>query len=153
MSTRAALLLVLAVLSTSTGAQAPLETTTAPSILVTGQRPGPALWRVSKDDHVLWIFGSYAPLPRQIDWRSQQLETVLADSQELLDTPGTRSCKRRPSTFFFTPARNGKAVMIFSELPQPTEITVPGVSRSSCESARTVSSCCERQSICRGRGA
>lgn len=86
----AALLLILAV-SAPAWAQAPVPTdaATVPSILVSGQRPGPALWKVSKDDHVLWIFGSYAPLPKQIDWRSQQLETVLANSQELLDTPGT----------------------------------------------------------------
>lgn len=62
---------------------------TVPSILVVGQRPGPALWKVSKGDHVLWIFGAYSPLPKQMDWRSQQLETVLANSQELLGTPGT----------------------------------------------------------------
>lgn len=93
MSPRAALLLTLAALSTSTWAQAqpdaPAIAATVPSIVVSGQRPGPALWKVSKGDHTLWIFGSYAPLPKQIDWRSQQLETVLADSQELLDTPGT----------------------------------------------------------------
>lgn len=93
MSHRAALLLALAVVSTSTWAQAQpdaqKDAAIVPNILVSGQRPGPALWKVSKGDHTLWIFGSYAPLPKQIDWRSQQLETVLADSQELLDTPGT----------------------------------------------------------------
>lgn len=93
MSPRAALLLMLAVFSTAAWAQtqpdAPANAATVPSILVSGQRPGPALWKVSKGDHTLWIFGSYAPLPKQMDWRSQQLETVLADSQELLDTPGT----------------------------------------------------------------
>jgi len=66
-----------------------LPDTTVPSILVVGQRPGPALWKVSKGDNVLWIFGSYSPLPSQMEWRSQQVETVLANSQELLDTPGT----------------------------------------------------------------
>lgn len=93
MSPRAALLFLLSIASMSTLAQAPPdvlpEAGAVPSILVSGQRPGPALWKVSKGDHVLWIFGSYQPLPKQMDWRSQQLETVLADSQELLDTPGT----------------------------------------------------------------
>lgn len=93
MSHRAALLFTLAVVSSAAWAQAqpdaPANAATVPSILVSGQRPGPALWKVSKGDHTLWIFGSYAPLPKQMDWRSQQLETVLADSQELLDTPGT----------------------------------------------------------------
>jgi hypothetical protein len=88
---RYALLIALTLASTSAWTQqAPEpEAVTVPSILVVGQRPGPALWKVSKDDHVLWIFASYGPLPKQMDWRSQQLETVLANSQELLGTPGT----------------------------------------------------------------
>jgi hypothetical protein len=58
-------------------------------ILIVGQRPGPGLWKVSRDDHVLWIFGTYSPLPVQMVWRSQQVETVLAQSQEFLDAPGS----------------------------------------------------------------
>ena len=57
-------------------------------ILIVGQRPGPGLWKVSKDDHVLWIFGTYSPLPIKMAWRSQQVETVLAQSQEILGAPG-----------------------------------------------------------------
>ena len=87
-------LLLLLTLAAPAHAQAPAQTDalpepTVPSILVVGQRPGPALWKVSKGDNVLWIFGSYSPLPSQMEWRSQQVETVLANSQELLDTPGT----------------------------------------------------------------
>ncbi|MET0855219.1 MAG: TraB/GumN family protein [Telluria sp.] len=59
----------------------------AEKILVVGQRPGPGLWKVSKDDHVLWIFGTYSPLPEKMVWRSRQVETVLAQSQELLGLP------------------------------------------------------------------
>ena len=86
---RTAMLLAAAALATPAWAQPSPEPATVPSILVVGQRPGPALWKVSKGDHVLWIFASYTPLPKQMDWRSQQLETVLANSQELLGTPGT----------------------------------------------------------------
>src|SRR5450830_2108351 len=57
-------------------------------ILVVGQRPGPGLWKVSKDNHVLWIFGTYSPLPQKMEWRSQQVETILAQSQEYLKPPG-----------------------------------------------------------------
>jgi hypothetical protein len=57
-------------------------------VLVTGQQPGPGLWRVTRpsggDDHVLWILGSYAPLPKKMRWRSTELEAVLAESQELI---------------------------------------------------------------------
>jgi hypothetical protein len=56
-------------------------------IVIVGQRPGPGLWKVSKDDHVLWIFGTYSPLPNKMVWRSQQVETVLSQSQEFLGLP------------------------------------------------------------------
>ncbi len=56
-------------------------------IVVVGQRPGPGLWKVSKDDRVLWIFGTYSPLPLKMEWRSRQVESVLSQSQELLGLP------------------------------------------------------------------
>jgi hypothetical protein len=56
-------------------------------VLVVGQRPGPGLWKVSKDDRVLWIFGTYSPLPEKMVWRSRQVETVLSQSQEFLGLP------------------------------------------------------------------
>jgi hypothetical protein len=69
-------------------ASAPTEQTEPEKILVVGQRPGPGLWKVSKDDHVLWVFGTYRPLPKKMEWRSQQVETVIGQSQELLKEPG-----------------------------------------------------------------
>jgi uncharacterized protein YbaP (TraB family) len=56
-------------------------------ILVVGQKPGPGLWKVSKDDHVLWVFGTYGPLPKNLEWRSQQVESIIAQSQELIAAP------------------------------------------------------------------
>jgi len=85
----AALLSVL-ILSQGAAAQEVPATDAAPvqNILVVGQRPGPALWKVSKDDHVMWVFGTYSPLPKKMAWRSQQVENALAQSQELLGQPG-----------------------------------------------------------------
>ncbi|HWW69719.1 MAG TPA: TraB/GumN family protein, partial [Duganella sp.] len=60
----------------------------AETILVAGQRPGPGLWKVSKGDHVLWVFGTYSPLPKKMEWRSKEVETILAQSQEYLLPPG-----------------------------------------------------------------
>lgn len=83
-----AIVLSLSVLATpawaQTAADAPPE-----QILIVGQRPGPGLWKISRDDHVLWIFGTYSPLPFKMVWRSQQVEKVLAQSQEILGAPGT----------------------------------------------------------------
>ncbi len=56
-------------------------------VVVVGQRPGPGLWKVSKGERVLWIFGTYSPLPDKMTWRSRQVEAVLAQSQELLGLP------------------------------------------------------------------
>jgi hypothetical protein len=56
--------------------------------LVTGQQPGPGLWRATLPsaghDHVLWILGTHGPLPEGLRWRSTELEATLAASQELI---------------------------------------------------------------------
>jgi len=89
------LLVVLAALNAgSAGAQTPAPAAAAPTVaptldtvLVTGEQPGPGLWKVSKDDHVLWILGTWSPLPRGMTWRSAQAEELIAQSQEVLTTP------------------------------------------------------------------
>ncbi|USX26563.1 TraB/GumN family protein [Oxalobacteraceae bacterium OTU3CINTB1] len=67
------------------------EDVIAETILVAGQRPGPGLWKVSKGDHVLWVFGTYSPLPKKMEWRSKEVEAILAQSQEYLQPPGATS--------------------------------------------------------------
>ena len=54
------------------------------TVLVTGEQPGPGLWKVSRDGHVLWILGSYGPLPRDMKWRSKEVEARVAASQLVL---------------------------------------------------------------------
>lgn len=66
---------------------APAPADEGEKVLVVGQRPGPGLWKVSKDDHVLWIFGTYSPLPKNMTWRSAQVEKIIAQSQEFLGSP------------------------------------------------------------------
>lgn len=62
--------------------------TTFDELLVSGEQPGPGLWRVSKPtadgENVLWILGSYGPLPKKLQWRATQVERVIAQSQEVL---------------------------------------------------------------------
>jgi hypothetical protein len=57
-------------------------------VLVTGHQPGPGLWKVTRPadgtDHVLWILGSYGPLPKKMSWRSTELEAALAGSQAVI---------------------------------------------------------------------
>jgi len=56
-------------------------------VLIVGEQPGPSLWKVYKDNHVLWILGSFGPLPKKLQWRSHQAEAALTSSQELLLYP------------------------------------------------------------------
>jgi len=53
------------------------------TFVVTGVQPGPALWKVRRKDHTLWILPTYGPLPAQLVWKSQQVEEVIRDSQEV----------------------------------------------------------------------
>lgn len=59
---------------------------TLDTVLVTGEQPGPGLWKVTRrdSDHVLWILGTQAPLPKTISWRADEVEKVIASSQEVL---------------------------------------------------------------------
>jgi TraB/PrgY/gumN family len=57
---------------------------TLEEVLVTGEHPGPGLWEVSRGDHSLWILGTHAPLPVRLEWRSQAVEWVITEAQEIL---------------------------------------------------------------------
>ncbi len=56
-------------------------------VLVSGKRPGPGVWKVSKDGHVMWVFGVYSPLPRDMEWDAVRVERLVAQSQALLLPP------------------------------------------------------------------
>jgi uncharacterized protein YbaP (TraB family) len=53
-------------------------------IVVTAERSGPGMWRVQRGDANVWILGSIAPLPRDITWRSKQVESVLERTSQVL---------------------------------------------------------------------
>jgi hypothetical protein len=53
-------------------------------VLVTGEQPGPALWKVSSADHHLWLLGDVSPLPEKVQWKPKQFAAVLAESQEVI---------------------------------------------------------------------
>lgn len=53
-------------------------------VQVIGERPGPAMWKVSKGDHTLWIMGTLSPLPAKMTWKSKQAEQVIRESGEIL---------------------------------------------------------------------
>jgi hypothetical protein len=85
-----ALLLFLGCTSVLCGSEAWAEGSTAPAldeVLVTGERPGPGMWRVSKGDHALWILATLEPLPKGMVWRSRAVEERIAASDTVLTPP------------------------------------------------------------------
>jgi len=76
--------------ATPAAATAQAETPDAPpaTVVVEGRRPGPGVWKVSKGDHVMWVFGLYSPLPQKMEWDASRVERLVGKSQEVLMPPG-----------------------------------------------------------------
>lgn len=77
---------------------APANAVQLQAVTVRGEQPGPALWEVRRGDHVMWIIGTLAPLPRHAEWQWTKLEQALSRSTELLEAPSAR-LKMPPSLF------------------------------------------------------
>jgi hypothetical protein len=86
-------------------------------VLVTGERPGPALWRVSKGSHDLWILATLEPLPKDMVWRSRAVEERIASSSVVLAPPQVdpkvgffRSLTLLPSLFHARKSPDGRTL-------------------------------------------
>lgn len=77
-------------------ATSPAASDAIDEVVVSGEQPGPGLWKVSKADHVLWILGTLTPLPQKMVWRSREVEKIVAQSKEVI---GQESVK--PDIGFF----------------------------------------------------
>lgn len=95
-----ALALLLVAATASLAQQAPIDasapaavndvepaSSTIEEVTVSGEQPGPGLWKISKDGHVMWVLGALQPLPKKMSWRSRSVESAVAESQELLLVP------------------------------------------------------------------
>jgi len=74
-------------------ADAPVAETPLEEIVVTGEYAGPGMWKITQPDHadhVLWIVGEPPPLPKRLTWRSEKVERVLLQSQEVLRQAGVQ---------------------------------------------------------------
>jgi len=54
------------------------------TVTITGQVPGPALWKVTKGAHTMWVMGTVDLLPKKIEWYSKDVETAIASSQQVI---------------------------------------------------------------------
>lgn len=71
----------LAALNTCAGAEH--DVATLNEVLVTGEFPGPALWKVSDPNtgHVLWVVAEQPLMPLDVRWRTQEIERIAEQSQ------------------------------------------------------------------------
>jgi hypothetical protein len=68
------------------------------TVLVTGEQPGPGLWKVSRGGHVMWVLGTIGEVPDNIAWRTREVEARIGESQEVL-FPGWPSVTLDVSVF------------------------------------------------------
>ena len=74
-------------------------TSSIEEVEVTGEHPGPGLWRITHGDHVLWLLGTIDPLPRKMEWKSREVESVISEAQELLYEQPSVSVHGNPITW------------------------------------------------------
>jgi uncharacterized protein YbaP (TraB family) len=83
--------------SFAVGAQTLVTTEPAlEEITVTGELPGPGLWVVRNGERSLYLLGTLSPLPKDLQWRSRELERVLARAQMLIPSRGDVSADVGP---------------------------------------------------------
>jgi hypothetical protein len=79
---------VLLLVAAPVRAQTPVEEPPLDEVVVTGEFPGPGMWKVTRagdaDNHVLWIVGDPPPLPKRMKWKSRDIEAVALRAQEIL---------------------------------------------------------------------
>src|SRR5688572_20985408 len=91
----AALAVLFLIVCPTARAQSPDEMET---VLVTGEQPGPGLWKVSRDGHVMWVLGTIGEVPDTIVWQTREVEARIGESQEVL-FPGWPSVNLDVSVF------------------------------------------------------
>jgi len=74
-------------IAASRAAEPPGPADAMPEVLISGERPGPGMWRVTNGSHTLWILATLVPLPSRMTWRSHEVETRIANSQVVLAPP------------------------------------------------------------------
>jgi uncharacterized protein YbaP (TraB family) len=65
-------------------AQSPPQEATIDEVVVTSERTGPGFWHVSGPVGEAWLLGTVSPLPKNITWRSRQLEQLLGGTRTVL---------------------------------------------------------------------
>jgi hypothetical protein len=91
-----ALLCAIAITPSVVFAYAPIESETdaanvpmlAP-VTVNASLEGPAMWRVSRDGHLMWVLGIVHVVPKKLTWQSHNIASVMVHAQELIKPPNS----------------------------------------------------------------
>lgn len=70
-----------------TTVHADTSTRTLSPVVVSGAQPGPRLWKVSRDGHVMWVLGSLSPLPKDMQWAPGKTAARLREARVVLRPP------------------------------------------------------------------
>ena len=96
-----ALLLGCLLVSLGAHAQVPPPATSVPTldaVTVSGEQPGPGLWKVMRGDHTLLILATISPLPQNITWRTTDIDDAMSHSSALILPPKVQI---KPNAGFF----------------------------------------------------
>lgn len=58
------------------------------TVVVSGVQPGPGLWKVRDGERTLYILGTVSPLPKGMEWHSEEVTGVLEQAGAVLGPPG-----------------------------------------------------------------
>ncbi|MBM4233357.1 MAG: hypothetical protein FJ160_04125 [Gammaproteobacteria bacterium] len=53
-------------------------------VTIVGEAAGPGLWKVRNGDNTLYILGTLSPLPKKMEWRSREVESVLSRAKQVI---------------------------------------------------------------------
>jgi hypothetical protein len=65
-------------------------------VQVSGERPGPGLWKIRHGANVVYVLGTASPLPRRVQFRSRELESVLSRAGIFIPTRPSIDVKAGP---------------------------------------------------------
>ncbi|HEY3518731.1 MAG TPA: TraB/GumN family protein, partial [Gammaproteobacteria bacterium] len=91
---------------------------TIEEITVIGRYPGPPLWKVTRDEHTLWIFGDLSPVPKGLDWDPRNAERVLDRAGGVIGGPRVSAMTLNPIRLF----RLFRAARRLVRLPEGTTL-------------------------------
>ncbi|HEX3673405.1 MAG TPA: TraB/GumN family protein [Rhizomicrobium sp.] len=71
-------------------------------VIVTAERPGPALWHIARNGSDVWILGVVTPVPRGLKWNSTEIESIILGAKRVYLPPELTAGVIETSWFLLT---------------------------------------------------